>query len=405
MQNSLTLDDLLARDVAIKWFEGVALVQEVCRQILAAAGNAFPTPPNVLLSANGSVSILRKSASGDTVANAARMLAGMESDDFPVQLRLLVSQATGSESAYPALGDFSSALAFFERPDPQHILRQLYERAMLAPAREQAQAQTTPGAPPSQAKPAAPQPAPGAGNSRALIVVGVAVAALASGAVWLFAAGSADGRVEDAMERLQDAVRSKLGAASPRSPAAEPLEKAGTALPSAARAGQQSGASRAGQPHRERVAAGTTALAASMLAPIAPLEDRELPPIRPAPRLSTVFYERVAVMASAPAGEGTIEPDGRRIYSSADAGIVPPRAVYPQLPANPPPGAWTANRTILELVVATDGLVERVRLRTTPRNIHEFMLLSAAKAWRFDPAVREDGSPVRFRHRVVLTQP
>jgi hypothetical protein len=53
-------------------------------------------------------------------------------------------------------------------------------------------------------------------------------------------------------------------------------------------------------------------------------------------------------------------------------------------------------------VIAPDGLVERVYLRTTPRDIHEFMLLSAAKAWRFEPALR-DGRPVRFLHSVALT--
>jgi hypothetical protein len=54
------------------------------------------------------------------------------------------------------------------------------------------------------------------------------------------------------------------------------------------------------------------------------------------------------------------------------------------------------------LTIAANGLVERVRMLTTPRNVHEFMLLSAAKAWRFEPA-RIGDRAVRFRQLVVLT--
>ena len=41
-------------------------------------------------------------------------------------------------------------------------------------------------------------------------------------------------------------------------------------------------------------------------------------------------------------------------------------------------------------------------MRTTPRDVHEFMLVSAAKACRFEPAT-VDGLPVRFRHSVAIT--
>ena len=82
--------------------------------------------------------------------------------------------------------------------------------------------------------------------------------------------------------------------------------------------------------------------------------------------------------------------------------VTPPRQVYPALPADPSPGRRRRDLTLLHLVVAADGQVELVRLRTTPRDIHEFMLVSAAKAWRFEPATI-DGQPVRFRHSVAIT--
>jgi len=57
---------------------------------------------------------------------------------------------------------------------------------------------------------------------------------------------------------------------------------------------------------------------------------------------------------------------------------------------------------MVELTITEDGLVERVRMLTAPRNIHEFMILSAAKAWRFLSA-RIGDRPVRFRHTIMLT--
>ena len=88
--------------------------------------------------------------------------------------------------------------------------------------------------------------------------------------------------------------------------------------------------------------------------------------------------------------------------SRADAGVTPPQQVYPALPAEPATASLKRALTVVDLIVAPDGLVERVHLRTPPHTIHEFMLLSAVKAWRFQPALL-DGRPVRFRYSVTLT--
>jgi hypothetical protein len=115
-----------------------------------------------------------------------------------------------------------------------------------------------------------------------------------------------------------------------------------------------------------------------------------------------VFYSSVEITASTSAGgEGTAEPDGTHIYTRTDSGVVPPRSVYPKLPDEPPYGPRIANQTVLELVISPKGLVDHVRLRTPPRNIHEFMIVSAAKAWQFEPA-RLAGQPVAFRQLIHL---
>ena len=86
----------------------------------------------------------------------------------------------------------------------------------------------------------------------------------------------------------------------------------------------------------------------------------------------------------------------------SDTSVAPPQQIYPALPARPSPGRRQEDLTVLDLVVAADGQVEHVRLRTAPRDVHEFMLVSAAKAWRFEPAT-VGGRPVRFRHSVAIT--
>jgi outer membrane biosynthesis protein TonB len=109
----------------------------------------------------------------------------------------------------------------------------------------------------------------------------------------------------------------------------------------------------------------------------------------------------VAVSGSTGAADSETGATPDRIYSKADTQVALPLNVYPRLPAESP-GLALTGRTMVELTITEDGLVERVRMLTAPRNIHEFMLLSAAKAWRFAPA-RIGDRPVRFRHTIMLT--
>jgi len=99
MQNQFRLDDLLARDVVPQWFEGVAVVQLVCRQLRVEGGAAsgFPHPENILIAPGGCVTITGGS-DGKPVAAAAHVLGLMLGSDVPVRLRLSISQATATDS-------------------------------------------------------------------------------------------------------------------------------------------------------------------------------------------------------------------------------------------------------------------------------------------------------------------
>jgi hypothetical protein len=81
------------------------------------------------------------------------------------------------------------------------------------------------------------------------------------------------------------------------------------------------------------------------------------------------------------------------IYSASDPDVTPPIAAYPRLPAEPPPRIPAGDLSTLELVVNASGQVESVKLHGEPRHLGEALLatvnLSAAKTWRFVPAVKE----------------
>jgi hypothetical protein len=390
--NQVRLDELLARQVDVQWYEGVAIVQAICRQLLArgVSNGEFPVATQIGLGADGAVRVLA-TTSTKAVAAAAHLLAGLLSDDVPVRLRLVVSQATGENSTIQNLPEFSEALGYFERPDGELIVRNLLHRAMLAaprkqgdePRSEQVQMQQEP-------KTAAVTPARDKKARLRLTAMAAAVAIVAtSGLAWFASRG---GRVSAAFGGITNVFAG--------GPENEPLENAASPKETVAQ-----GVSRPRQSHSSVAASGQpgearkespgapAAWSPSVVLPIASVRSGAPSSGVPGP---TAIAQTYVIFASEPGVNAS-----NLIYSKADSAVTPPRQVYPALPAEPPAEMKRA-LTVVDLVIAPDGLVERVHLRTAPRDIHEFMLLSAAKAWRFQPALL-DGRPVRFLHSVVLT--
>jgi TonB family protein len=50
----------------------------------------------------------------------------------------------------------------------------------------------------------------------------------------------------------------------------------------------------------------------------------------------------------------------------------------------------------VEVVVAPDGTVERIRFVDGPVRIADVLLVQAVKTWKFTPALK-DGGPVRYQ--------
>jgi hypothetical protein len=89
------------------------------------------------------------------------------------------------------------------------------------------------------------------------------------------------------------------------------------------------------------------------------------------------------------------------IYSAGSPGVVPPVSLMPPLPPALPANIDPQDIGRIDLIIGGDGVVESVKLIAVPGNVPHSMLLSAVKAWKFEPAMK-DGMPVRYRQSVWL---
>jgi hypothetical protein len=379
MQTQRRLDDIRGRDIVIQWFEAIALVQAVCEQVVThGRADAFPSAADIAVGADGSIAVLGYTV-GPPVALAGHLIAGLVGDDVPVRLRLAINEATAPESPYRHVAAFSEALAYFERPERRGLIAAVHARAAAAPPRSVAHTIQAPAPPMPEGEKHQTSPT----RRRFALVPAVLVAgAVVAAAMWLASnhrqvsvavtALVADAQAEQSLEPTE-ATRAP-GARSLR-PAKEVnvRARAETAPPN----------------------------------PNAPTIHSDLPLLdtRRVPQIM-VFHDLVEVLASEPgeAADVGVRDIRQRVYSRADGLVSPPRPVRPQLPPEPPFDPAVAPPTELELVIGATGLVESAKLQTPPRNITEFMLVSAAKAWIFQPA-EIDGRPVAYRHRVRLILP
>ena len=95
-----------------------------------------------------------------------------------------------------------------------------------------------------------------------------------------------------------------------------------------------------------------------------------------------------------------VAPD--RLYSSADAGVVPPAVIRQDIPKWSVTDRPPSRDGILELTIGVDGRIERATLTQAMAPSYDHALLEATRNWRYDPA-RVDGRPVRFRKAIRIT--
>jgi hypothetical protein len=381
-QVGLRLDRMLVRDLTLQWEEAVAMVNAVCRQLLTTGASGFPAASQIVLYGDGAVVALASTQQADVTA-AAHLLGSLLNEGVPLRLRLLASQAM-VEGAYSTLKEFSDALAYFERPDARLLLQGLHERASSVPFPSGAAAAPAVALPPPAAQStAAARPS----KRRGRAAIGAAlVAAVLCAAAWLSGARL---RGMDPVEH--PAAGGETTNAAPTAGSTERPTRASQSVTTV----RGVGANQA-KPVRTAGPPRTPALEAGYATDLQ-FQSRDggmlLPPITPfraaSPELSLARHTSQSPLV-----------DSDTVYSRVDPDVVPPHNVYPKLRPLPP-GARNAEHTVVDLLISAEGLVEHVQLRTPPRDVHEFMLLSAAKAWRFDPATVH-GRPVRFRHSLAI---
>ena len=406
MDSGMTLSDVLARDASLHWCEGVALVRGVADRLLEGSGErpAIPDLQQIVLSNRGTIDLTGGAACHDPVARLGQLLQALLAQaEAPVQLRLVISQATAPEPAYRSIREYADALAYFERPDRQAVLQALYARADAAPAA------SGPAKPRTVDALAPPRPVePKKARRRRFSKRGVRIAVAASLIVVLGVAATLYVRVsaltvpnqpalstaashaKDVVGRAAfsglSAVTERLGLGrliSPETRSVSPLtvEPAHPPTP-------------AGRWHRPaRPKSGPHAVIAFDLEPDAP----------PVATTGSAAEERDKAIQAAADDLPPVNPD-QTVYSPRSEGVVPPVAVRPRLPRELPSAIGREKLARFEVVVGTDGLVESVKLVDPPRDVQDAMFLSVAKAWAFQPALK-DGEAVRYRKTIwVLTQ-
>jgi hypothetical protein len=402
MSAQMTLSDILARGVTMDWYEGVALVRAIATFLAETSAPAIPELHQIEISGAGDINVTGGTARAEPVRRLGQLLqATLGRTEVPVQLRLIVMEATAPTPAFGSIREFADALAYFERPGRETVLRALYVRAAAAlPVSSAGPAPTLDAVAPL------PTPDPNTGTRRApvkqkpraIMVAGLAVLLLIGAAAMWYArpAGVTVGpRDVSAMPRQ---ASNAVGAAALAGVSAVTervglgrLVRAEAVGAEAPTVGDRSAAKlvKVSRPSVHRVDPRTAPIVVFDLDPL-PHSDVEL-----------VAYATDEPAAAGRVAQTPVEEDENTIFSPESAGVSPPVGVRPQLPRVLPPGVKPEQLCRVDLIVSEAGTVESVKLLGVPHNVHDFMFLSAAKAWQFRPALK-DGEPVRFRKTVWI---
>ena len=395
----MTLADIVNRGVQVEWHEAVAVVRPVA-EWGASGESAVPELHEVELLPNGQVEVVGGAVVDDPVDWLVQMLQTlMGAENVPPHIAELMAQP------HESLQAFSQALGYFERPNRAAILQDLYSRASGSPPSEEtANADELIASLRATALP----PAPDDAGEKAQSVshrrrVYYAAGGLALVGAVLIGAGLARRRDDGsaaatAPATLTHKVSAKVtGAADAVAGAVVSALGGGTAQRSAAEKPKEVEKPKeetvpTSRPTRDR---GSVKPDASALPPSAPTI------VKPgAVRKDDVSQpKRVDAPQRAAPDERVIraqDPADPIVYSASSPDVSEPVGIRPQLPKGIPPGLKPEDLARIELVISPDGTVASVKILGQPRTVHDSMLLSAAKSWRFRPATK-DGTPVPYR--------
>jgi hypothetical protein len=436
MTDALTLSDVLARGTTIEWYEAVGVVRAVIEALVRAGENRLLIPDlhQIEIGTDGGIHLRGGAPAQEPVRRLGQLLqASLGESEPPVQLRLLLSQATAPIPAYATVREYDEALSYFDRPDRSAALRHLYSRAAQAPV--VARVERTPTvdaiAPLPVPDPTnSSRPKPSADTRRTARLVGVCVTtAIMSVAAVLYAKRAGSPRVS--APNLVASVAHGLDVAGDRlmrglSFATEQVglgrlvsaeTPAGTApvqAPTAPKRTPRTTPTRnINAPHTDvtdgAVSRGTASAPPggngrarrALPATVVPFAAFDLEPANTRPSAPQRPIDETILVPVARANDSSVL--NGPIFSSESEGISPPMALRPQLPRELPPDVRRSDLRRIEMIVSPAGTVESVKLVGWPRNVHDSMLLSAVKAWEFVPALK-DGTAVRYRKTIWIAR-
>jgi hypothetical protein len=430
-----TLEQVLKPDFSRSWYEAVALVQEVAR----ALGDltTVPAAEDLYLEEDGTIAIgFASEVSRHPVTALAMLLTQLfQGAAAPAGLRSLADDNAKTPPAHDTIAAFSRALAFYERPDRQSDVRAVVTR--LASRRAAVDAEQELELLRQRLSCSAEDDGGKNGGTAVklrylkrfhlklpgfrvphlkLTQFSVRQAAIAACIILallgtLAVAGLARGR----------SPRTAAAAAVATVPS-EPDAGEGRPIRVPERANGES----AGKPKFRRLSPQkqtpprTAASSASraLLPALVPLAPRErtatIPPVQALPvaplvspmhsppptATSSVNLARAATIA-APPPPSPAEPVPGYVYSAAEQNVQPARLARPQLPQEPAP---TAETGYFDIIVDERGDVELVKLLSPTRRYQDRVLVAAAKAWKFTPALL-NGRPVKYRVRIPIILP
>jgi hypothetical protein len=386
-----SLANIIGRRTPILWVEAVAIVEGLTRGIALIADDprnaAVPDLADVFLTPEGRIELGSSHSAHAGVQSLARTLHVLVAgEQVPPSLRLFIAKWIETPEPH-AVQEFGEALAYFARPDGAALIRTVYERFLAMPDLPAGAIVPKPNIePPKQVSP-----------RRRLIPswVLVGAAALCFMAVfiaWALSRADADGKGSTVAGVIADGRR-LLGSAGEQ--LAQRLGIGTSSAPAPVTLAEPTGTTPGVPQQRPRVSA-------SASAPVAELPMTPIPQVRRSfdpgyvPFLITPSETQAAAPVATPPDDLT-EPAAIElpsvVYTVTDTNVEPPQMVYPHLPRVSYTGPDVNS---MEVIVALDGSVERVRLISAARRMTDMMLLSGAKSWRFAPALL-DGQPVRYR--------
>src|SRR5436190_7788977 len=127
----VSLAQIAAAGITLPWHEALALIQQICRALIAQRGHFNAESSRVAVQSSGDVTI-QPDAGGDadtSVQSLGELLRNWLADTpYPMPLRHVIAQATCTPPFYTSVTELSEALSHYERSDARDLARALYER-------------------------------------------------------------------------------------------------------------------------------------------------------------------------------------------------------------------------------------------------------------------------------------